>query len=297
MEGENAPEAALLNSPTLPPTGGGILQHPLSVAFAIMLGTAEAEKSLVQSMRRKTKSFDSSSRMTLACILHKRRRALSKNMELLEREWRCKHLKRLDEAAVAVHDLSAHSIGTTGDESDSVAKIGQHAVAWLNTTARGMRINVTVRHASRHGTWLCRRHRWRIASRTCLATYPAQCKIRIPTLQHILSDSEVKCEKSRVGKAEPTCDVEERATHADDESASNGIGRVPTIRLNHVTAARVQRLVRAACCPAAREKKEPGKHDEGKDTAASHCESRQCSGTIDDAEKEEEQQPTVGKCF
>jgi hypothetical protein len=47
---KSKPAAALLNIPTLPPTGGGILQQPRSVALAIMLGTAEAEKSFVQSI-------------------------------------------------------------------------------------------------------------------------------------------------------------------------------------------------------------------------------------------------------
>ncbi len=66
-QGEKGPEAALLNTPMFPPTGGGILQHPMSVALPIMFGTAEAGKILVQSMWRKIRSLDSSSKTTLAC--------------------------------------------------------------------------------------------------------------------------------------------------------------------------------------------------------------------------------------
>lgn len=121
--GEGAPAAALFDNPTLPPTGGGILQHPMSVAFATMLGADAAVKSLVQSMRRKTRSFESSSRTTFACeerqLWHEGQQQQSAGDE------RAVHrLQGFDEGAVAEDNLGSNAVARVGKKGDSVAKVG-----------------------------------------------------------------------------------------------------------------------------------------------------------------------------
>ena len=159
---EKAPAAALLNKPILPPTGGGILQHPTRVAFATMLGTAEAAKSLVQSVWRNTRSLDSSSRVTLA-YKHKR---VQQNAHVQLDHTR-KDLHVLCECAVAESDTCSDAVLRTGNKCNGVAQIGQDAVAGLHAAARRIKLrsnrdgtthlvmpSTPVAHSDPHISWV-----------------------------------------------------------------------------------------------------------------------------------------------
>jgi hypothetical protein len=133
------PEAALLNKPTLPPTGGGNLQHPMRVALAIIIGTAEAAKTFVQSIWRNTRSFDSSSRMTFPW--GNRDNWPQRQSGDQPARVHSQHLQVLNRSAIAVNYACAHAVTRVRDNRHSISEVGQDTVIGLHAAASGSKLN------------------------------------------------------------------------------------------------------------------------------------------------------------